>query len=197
MKNLKNKIKALLGYTTNNRNVYKTMEKTIDKSRELVNIEVHSEEVEREEKVEFNNRIKTDTLTIEDINIERILKELESNAWYGNGKTVTYIISGEDIIELYGYVYEPSYEFFSTAHSIVMNGKTLFAENSMNVEPYHNDSYISGSFKNTEEVLKYLKEYLKNKELIIQYDKPLELKNNDKQDEFEQSCLEGEEEEEF
>ena len=106
-----------------------------------------------------------------EVNITELLKELESNAWYG-GNTTAYLVTNSDIITLHGYTYEPSYESFSTTHSIQFNDEILFSEDSQNVGAYHNETYTTGRFKTSEEAVNFLEEYLKDKNVTLQYDKP-------------------------
>ena len=110
----------------------------------------------------FNHKKET-----EELNIGKILSQLESNAWYG-GDTTAWLLTDKDFIELSGYTYEPTYECFSTAHSIRFNDELLFYKGSHNVEAYHNEEYTTGKFKTSEEAVNYLEEYLRDKEVTLQ-----------------------------
>lgn len=105
-------------------------------------------------------------------NIRELLKKLEENAWYGNGKTTAYLVTKNDVVTLHGYTYEPSYEDFSTAHSIKINNELLFSEDSHNVGAYHNEAYTTGKFETSDEAVSYLEQYLQNKDVTLQYDYP-------------------------
>lgn len=151
---------------------------------------------EYKESVRENNDIRKDTSKIENIDIKELISKLENNAWNGTVKNIAYIVSGNDIVTLCGYVYEPSYEYFSATHSISINGTVLFAEDSRNIEAYHNESYTYGVFENSEEAIQYLKKYLKDKEVTLQYEKPsIQMQTNKEQEDFKQDEIEEEEEE--
>lgn len=107
-----------------------------------------------------------------ELNISELLKQLEENAWYGGGKTTAYLVTKDDVITLNAYTYEPSYESFSTAHSITLNDEILFREDSHNVGAYHNEEYVIGEFKTSDEAVSFLEEYLQDKNVTLQYDKP-------------------------
>lgn len=106
------------------------------------------------------------------INIRELLKKLEENAWYGNGETTAYLVTKNDVVTLHGYTYEPSYEYFSTAHSIQINNELLFSEDSHNVGAYHNEAYTTGKFETSDEAVSYLEQYLQDKDVTLQYDYP-------------------------
>lgn len=125
-------------------------------------------------------------MKIKEIKIKEIIRELEENAFYGKEHKNAYLYNNSNIVELRGYIYEPSYECFSTAHSITMNGEILFARKAKNVAPYHNEVYVYGKFKTTEEAIKHIEEYFGEQEIVLQYDKPnIETNNNSSQYELE------------
>ena len=103
---------------------------------------------------------------------KELIEELEKNAFYGRDKNVLYIYNNRNMIEIKGYIYEPNYESFSATHSITMDGETLFAQDARSVAPYHNEKYVYGKFKTTEDAIKYIEEYLGEQEIVLQYDKP-------------------------
>lgn len=105
-------------------------------------------------------------------NIRKLLKKLEENAWYGNGETTAYLVTKNDVVTLHGYTYEPSYEDFSTAHSIKLNNELLYSEDSHNVGAYHNEAYTTGKFKTSDGAISYLENYLQDKDVTLQYDYP-------------------------
>jgi len=124
-------------------------------------------------------------MKVREIDIKNLIDDLEENAYYGRDKTSAYIFNNNNIIEIKGYIYEPSYESFSATHSIKFNDEILFARDSKNVEPYHNEEYVYGKFKTTEQAIKYIKESLGETEISMQYDKPnVEIQNNLNEDEF-------------
>ena len=107
-----------------------------------------------------------------ELDIGEMLSQLETNAWNSDGETTAYLVTKNDVVTLHGYTYEPSYEYFSTTHSIKMNNELLFSEDSRNVGAYHNEAYTKGEFKTSEEAINYLEEYLRDKEVTLQYDYP-------------------------
>ena len=107
-----------------------------------------------------------------ELDIGEMLSQLETNAWNSDGETTAYLVTKNDVVTLHGYTYEPSYEYFSTTHSIEFNNEWLFYKNSRNLGAYHNEAYTKGEFKTSEEAINYLEEYLRDKEVTLQYDYP-------------------------
>ena len=125
-------------------------------------------------------------IKIKDINIEKLLEELEANAWYNKGiKSTAYLKCEEDVVKLHGYMYEPCYELFSTTHTITLNGEVLFKEGDDTelYERYHKPR-IYKDFKNTEAIINFLQDRFKDKEVIFQYDDP-NIQNQEQEDEEE------------
>lgn len=124
-------------------------------------------------------------MQVKDIEIKKLIKDLEDNAFYGKDENTIYLYNNSNILELRGYIYEPCYESFSATHSIKLNEEILFARDSKNVEPYHNEEYVYGRFNTTEQAIKFIEEYFGEQEIILQYDKPnVEIKNILNEDEF-------------
>ncbi len=93
----------------------------------------------------------------EELNIGKILSQLESNAWYG-GNTTAYLLTDKDIIILNAYTYEPTYENFSTAHSIEFNNEWLFfIKIVVMLEHITMKNIQKVSLKTSEEAINYLK----------------------------------------
>lgn len=125
-------------------------------------------------------------IKIKDIDIEKLLEELEANAWYNKGiRSTAYLICGKDVVKLHGYTYEPYYELFSTTHTITLNGERLFKEgdDTKLYERYHKPR-IYKDFKNTEEIISFLQNHFKDKEIILRYDEP-NIQNQEQEDEEE------------
>ena len=124
-------------------------------------------------------------MKVKDINIKELIGELEENAFFGKGSDRIYIFNNSNIVEVKGYIYEPSYESFSATHSIKINEEILFAQNAKSVAPYQNEIYVYGKFKTTEQAIKYIEDCFGEQEVTLQYDKPnIEIKNNLNEDEF-------------
>ena len=51
---------------------------------------------------------------------------------------------------------ESGYEYFEPGLIVRENGRTIYERNARSVEPYHNEVYILGDFKNEDELLDYL-----------------------------------------
>lgn len=103
-------------------------------------------------------------------NISAIMAKVADNAWYGRKPTKISLMAGHNIIEIDGYVYEPGYEFFSTAASISLNGKMLYGIDSQNVGPYRNETYHIGLYKTPEEAISCIKAAVQNQEFILSDD---------------------------
>lgn len=108
-------------------------------------------------------------MKIEDINFKKELYLLGAYALQVNGYSEEFIVSGNDVAQLIGYTYEPSYECFSATNAIKLNGEVLFAENSRNVSDYRNEVYSYGKCANIEKAIEYLQKFFKNREITIQY----------------------------
>ena len=91
-------------------------------------------------------------------NIPSLLRILEDNAWEGKKPDTINITDGANVIRLTGYIYEPSYECFSSTASVSLNGKTLFGKDSRCVGPYHLESYDTGLYDNLPDALSYIKD---------------------------------------
>ncbi len=102
-----------------------------------------------------------------ELDIGEMLSQLETNAWNSDGETTVYLVTKNDVVTLHGYTYEPSYEYFSTTHSIKMNNELLFSEDSRNVGAYHNEAYTKGEFKTSEEAINYLEEFMPTNLIVI------------------------------
>lgn len=124
-------------------------------------------------------------MKIGEIDVKKIIRELEENAFFGKGNKTMYIFDNNNIVEIRGYIYEPSYESFSATHSIKMNEDILFAQDAKSVAPYQNEKYVYGKFKNTEQAIKYIEECFGEQDITMQYDKPnIAINNNSNEDEF-------------
>lgn len=91
-------------------------------------------------------------------NISSIINELSNNAWYGREPQTARIVAGENVIEIKGYVYEPTYECFSSTASLSLNGEELYGVDSRNVDAYRNEVYQTGKFAELPEAISYIKE---------------------------------------
>lgn len=99
-------------------------------------------------------------------NIPEIMNSLEVNAWYGREPTTVRLISGNNVVTLEGYTYEPSYECFSATSSISLNGEVLYGQDSRNVEAYHNEVYQTGKYENLVGAISYIREKINVPELV-------------------------------
>lgn len=127
-------------------------------------------------------------MKITDIDFKEKFRALEESAWYKNGSKSMYIISGKDVLEIEGYIYEPRYESFSTTHLLRLNNEVLYGKDSRSVAEYRNEIYTFGKFKDEKMAVDYVKEYFANKEISISYTAPdkEQINNNDLEDEDEE-----------
>lgn len=100
-------------------------------------------------------------------NIPAIMQQMADNAWYGRDPTTVQIQAGNNVIEISGYTYEPSYESFSATSSISLNGKTLYGLDSRNVDAYRNETYHTGAFHKLEEAVSYARFKTHGHDLIL------------------------------
>ena len=98
-------------------------------------------------------------MTIKDITIEKLIRDLEQNAWNGKLPQKAYIFNNNNIIELHGYTYEPVHEMFSTTHSVRINGDIIFKEN------------MQCGYKTVQKEIEHIKDCLGEQEISIQYNK--------------------------
>lgn len=108
-------------------------------------------------------------MTIKDINLERLVKELEENAWNNKLPQKAYIFNKSNIVEIHGYTYEPVHEMFATTHSITINGKILYKED------------MQSGYKTMKKEIELIKDCLGEQEISIHYNQP----NYEEQDEME------------
>lgn len=104
-------------------------------------------------------------------NIPEIMSELSNNAWYGKEPTTVRFKSGDNVIEIEGYTYEPSYEYFSATSSISLNGQILFGQDSRNVEAYRNEVYMTGIYNSLHDAVSHIREKIESQNLILDSDK--------------------------
>lgn len=105
-------------------------------------------------------------------NISKIMNSLADNAWFGREPTTVRLITGDNVIEMNGYTYEPSYECFSATSSISLNGEILYGQNSRNVEAYRYEVYMTGKYESLNAALSHIKEKVSVKELVLESDVP-------------------------
>lgn len=105
-------------------------------------------------------------MIIKDINLEKLITELENNAWNGKEPQQAFLFNQNNVIEIYAYTYEPCYEMFSTTHSIKINGKELIVNN------------CREGIETLLQEIKHINEYLKEQEFSISYKMPNSIMTN-------------------
>lgn len=98
------------------------------------------------------------SVSLGEYNISAIMNELSYNVWYGREPQTARIVAGENVIEIKGYIYEPTYEYFSSTASLSLNGEELYGVDSRNVEAYRNEVYQTGKFADLTEAISYIKD---------------------------------------
>lgn len=100
------------------------------------------------------------------IDIDSLRKEMRQNAWDGKSSKIVFIdTNGYPVLKLQGHMYEPGYESFNATCKVVgydSYGKEhiLFDENDRCVEPYRNETVVSGSEEN-------IRNYMKEKDRYV------------------------------
>ena len=112
----------------------------------------------------------TPTYSLEELDIHGMLQTLEHNAWSGRTPTTIRLSAGEHTVKLMGYIYEPSYENFSTSSSISLDGEVLYGLDSRNVDAYRNDVYQAGCCESLREALAMIKEATEGHRFTIERD---------------------------
>lgn len=107
-----------------------------------------------------------------ELDFKRIMKELGQSALTSSYKRDKYLVVGDDVIDLHGYVYEPTYECFEPTCSISLNDTVLYGLVDRNTSAYHNEIYSIGKFENLDKALDFLYNYIGNREVTIQMEKP-------------------------
>lgn len=102
--------------------------------------------------------------------IAQLMREVENNAWFGGERKAISLFAGTDVITIEGYVYEPTYEYFSATSSISLNGQVLYGLDSRNVDAYRNEEYHIGRYQSAEEALDHIREVTKGKQIVSQID---------------------------
>lgn len=110
---------------------------------------------------------KTELEDFQNLSVREILKKLQQNAWYGKDPSTLWLSNGIDTVELGGEVIESGYEWFTTSPYISLNGKTLYNEESNCTESYLIKTSCIGKFKNVDDAIIYLEDYLKDKKMIL------------------------------
>lgn len=98
--------------------------------------------------------------------VSRLMREVEGNAWIGGERKAISLYAGSDVITIEGYIYEPSYEYFSATSSVALNGQILYGLDSRNVDAYRNEEYHTGIYKSLGEALNHIREATKGKEIV-------------------------------
>lgn len=100
--------------------------------------------------------------------ISQLMREVEGNAWIGGERKTISLFAGTDVITVEGYVYEPTYEYFSATSSIALNGQILYGLDARNVDAYRNEVYHTGIYHSLDEALNHIREATKGKEIVSQ-----------------------------
>lgn len=159
------------------------------KTKEEKSSELQKQDEKTQEAVDYLNDRSSDTKNIsetketssnliayDEIDLDKIVDELKMNAWTNSGNCDKYLIVCHNVIGFHGYVIESSYEYFEPACSISLNDTLLYGETSRCISSYRNETYAIGKFKNLDKALDFLSDFIGDKEITIQMEKP-EIKN--------------------
>ena len=121
----------------------------------------------------------TNLTEFRNLTIYEILKKLADNVSYNCNNTPNTLWLSDDIdtIKLGSYIVESGYEDYSITYFISLNDEILYSQDSVCVDSYRIKLIDKGKFKNLDDAISYLSDFVKNKKMFLT-NKDLS-KNND------------------